>query len=199
MGGRTIGVWGGGLDVGLSGFRQNLVQRIIKEEKGAIISEFPLGFHPNRTTFPQRNRIIAGLSLGVLVTEAAEDSGSLITAEFAKKQGRPVFAVPGPITSSLSAGTAKLLKNGAELVTKAQDILQALKIEDRSLKLEAKRVLPENKEEEKILRLLENEPKLVDEVVRETGWETGKVLGLLTMMEMKGMVKGEGGEYRINK
>ena len=198
--GRTIGVWAGGLDTVSSGFRQNIIEKILKSNSGAVISEFPLGFHPNRATFPQRNRIIAGLSLGVLVTEAAEDSGSIITANFAKKQGRSVFAVPGPITSSLSKGTADLIKEGAKLVYNVQDILGELKIEKRREGERARRVLPENKEEEKILELLKNESKHIDEIVRETGWETGQVASILTLMEIKGKIKNLGnGTYIISR
>lgn len=192
-GGRTIGVWAGGLDSVLPGYRQSLVRKIIDSNQGAIISEFPLGFHPNRATFPQRNRIIAGLSLGVLVTEAAEDSGSIITANFAKKQNRPVFAVPGPITSSLSKGTADLIKKGAKLVYNVGDILGELKIEKRREGERARRVLPENKEEEKILELLKNESKHIDEIIRETGMEVSQTASLLTLMEMKGKIKNLGG------
>lgn len=193
VGGRTIGVWAGGLDVGLSGFRQNLVRRILETGQGAIVSEFPLGFHPNRSTFPQRNRIIAGLSLGVLVTEAAEDSGSLITTNFAQKQKRPVFAVPGPITSSLSKGTANLIKKGAKLVYQVGDILEELKLAERGKRLAAREVLPESKEEELILNLLKDESKHIDEVARETGMEIAKLSSLLTLMEMKGKIKNLGG------
>lgn len=197
-GGRTIGVWAGGLDTVQDGFRRNLVEKIIKSGQGAIISEFPLGFHPNRSTFPQRNRIIAGLSLGVLVTEAAEDSGSIITANFAQKQGRPVFAVPGPITSILSKGTADLIKKGAGLVYNVGDILGELKMEKRREGERARRILPESREEKIILDLLENETKHIDEIARETGMESAKISSLLTLMEMKGKIKDlGGGEYGI--
>ncbi|MDO8551831.1 MAG: DNA-processing protein DprA [bacterium] len=195
-GGRTIGVWAGGLDTVEAGFRHTLVEQIVKG-KGAIVSEFPLGFHPNRTTFPQRNRIISGLSLGVLVTEAAEDSGSLITAEYARKQGRPVFAVPGPITSVLSKGTATLIKEGAKLVYDTDDILGELDVKSKIKYQKSKMILPENKDEKIILDLLENESKNIDEIARETGMEIAKVSGLLTLMEMKGMVKSRDGEYGI--
>lgn len=199
-GGRTIGVWAGGLDTVTSGFRQSIIEKILKSNSGAIISEFPLGFHPSRVTFPQRNRIIAGLSLGVLVTEAAGDSGAIITANFAKKQDRPVFAVPGPITSSLSKGTADLIKKGAKLVYSVGDILGELKIEKRREGERARRVLPENKEEEVILNLLKDETKQIDEIIRETRLGTGKVISLLTMMEIKGKIKNlGGGTYGVSR
>jgi len=196
VGGRTIGVWAGGLDT-LSGFRKNLEREIIGKGS-AVISEFPLGFVPNRTTFPQRNRIISGLSLGVLVTEAAKRSGSLITASYAAKQGREVFAVPGPINSFFSDGTAFLLKSGAKLVLRADDILEELEIEGKPLKSKTKKVVPETKEEEIILSILRQGSKSLDELVRLSEMETSQVLPILTMMEIKGKVKkGQGGNYSL--
>ncbi len=199
-GGRTIGIWAGGLDSIDPGFRKNMVERILKTKQGAIISEFPLGFSPTRGTFPARNRLISGLSLGVLVTEAARDSGSLITAEHAVKQGRKVFAVPGPITSQLTAGTAKLLQSGAKLVYHVKDVLEELNLGERAEKIKAKTVLPESKEEGIILRLLEDESKHLDQIVRESGLATAQVVSLISLMEIKGKIKNIGGMiYIINK
>jgi DNA processing protein len=198
--GRTIGVWAGGLDSIMDGYRQNLVKRILKEKRGAVISEYPLGFNPQVSTFPQRNRIIAGMSLGVLVTEAAEDSGSLITAKFCQKMGRPVFSVPGPITSSMSAGTAKLLKEGAKLVFNVKDILDELDIEHSAKCIEAREILPDDKNEELILKILENEEKNIDQIIKETKKDSHFVASTLTLMEIKGKIKNIGmGVYRINK
>jgi DNA processing protein len=191
-GGRTIGIWAGGLDSVAPGFRKNIVEKILKTNRGAIISEFPLGLNPSRGTFPARNRLISGLSLGVLVTEAAQDSGSLITADHAAKQGRKVFAVPGPITSQLTAGTAKLLKSGAELVYHVKDVLEELDLGERLEKVKAKTVLPENKEEAEILKILENETKHFDQIVRESGLKTAQVASLISMMEIKGKIKNLG-------
>lgn len=199
-GGRTIGVWAGGLDSVFPGYRKFLVEKILKSGQGAVVSEFPLGFHPRPETFPQRNRIISGLSLGVLVTEAAEDSGSLITARHAADQGREVFAVPGPITSSLTAGTAKLLKSGAKLVYNVKDILEELDIAHSAKCIAAREILPDNKEEETILKILENESRHIDEIVRLTGLETGKIASILTLMEIKGKIKNLGGMvYTLNR
>jgi len=193
FGGRTIGVWAGGLDTILSGFRKNLVEKILKEKRGAVVSEYPLGFSPRRETFPQRNRIISGLSLGVLVTEAAEDSGALLTANFSQKQGRKVFSVPGPITSPVTAGTAKLLKSNAKLVYDVKDILEELNLPVRAQKIAARTVLPETKEEEEILKVLEQGARHIDEIVRMTKMETGKIASILTLMEIKGKIKNLGG------
>lgn len=200
MGGRTIGVWAGGLDTVNDGFRKSLVEKIIKQKQGAIISEYPLGFEPRKTTFPQRNRIISGLSLGVLVTEAAQDSGSLITAKCAADQGRKVFAVPGPITSSLSAGTAKLLKEKAILVYNVKDILNEINIAARNKGLAAREILPENPNEEKILAVLKNENRNIDEIGKITEIEISQLIGLLTIMEMKGVIKNLGSStYGISR
>lgn len=191
VGGRTIGVWAGGLDT-LSGFRKNLADEIIK--KGScVVSEFPLGFSPNRTTFPRRNRIISGLCLGILVTEAAERSGSLITASYAAQQGREVFAVPGPINSFFSQGTAFLLKSGAKLVLRAEDILEELEIEGKPLKGKLAKVVPETKEEEVLLSILRQGTKSLDELVRLSKMKIEVVLPILTMMEIKGKIKNLGG------
>lgn len=200
VGGRTIGVWAGGLDSVVPGFRQNIVEKILKSGRGAIISEFPLGLNPSRGTFPARNRLISGLSLGVLVTEAAEDSGSLITAAHAVKQGRKVFAVPGPITSALTAGTANLLKSGAKLVYSVKDILDELNIAHSAKCIMAREILPENKEEAIILELLQNENKHLDELIRQSGFDTAKVTSIISIMEIKGKIKNLGGMvYIINK
>lgn len=199
-GGRTIGVWAGGLDTITDGYRKNLVSKILKDKRGAVVSEYPLGFSPQVSTFPQRNRIIAGLSLGVLVTEAAEDSGSLITAKYAQKFKRQVFAVPGPITSTMTSGTAKLLKGGAKLVYSVRDILDELEIEQRAKIQEVRKILPDDKNEEMILKILENEEKTVDQIVRDSKIKSGPIASILTLMEIKGKIKNMGnGTYAINK
>lgn len=123
--GSTIAVLGSGLDKVYPPEHKWLVEDIVRN-KGLIISEYPLGAKVSPGNFPARNRIISGLSLGVVITEAALDSGSLITASFAAEQGRDVFAIPGPINSPLSEGTASLIKKGAKLVTKVEDILEEL-------------------------------------------------------------------------
>lgn len=130
--GKTIAVVGNGLDIVYPRENENLAQEIIKNG-GAIISEYPLGIKPQKQYFPARNRIISGLSNGVLVVEAKEKSGSLITADFAIDQGKEVFAVPGNINSLNSVGTNNLIKDGAIPVSNYQDILQWLSIQKSSI------------------------------------------------------------------
>lgn len=124
-GGKTIAVLGCGIDIIAPPSNTELYWRIV-HGGGAIVSEMPLGFRPNKKLFVTRNRIISGLSLGVVVTEGAKKSGSLITARYAAEQGREVFAVPGSVTSKYSGAASFLLKNGAKLVESADDILDEL-------------------------------------------------------------------------
>lgn len=122
-GGKTIAVLGCGIDIIWPPSNARLYTRIGEEGFGAVVSEMPMGIRPNKERFKTRNRIISGLSLGVVVTEGAENSGALITARYAAEQGREVFAVPGPITSPLSSAPARLIKDGAKLVETVEDIL----------------------------------------------------------------------------
>jgi DNA processing protein len=142
-------------------------------------------------SFPARNALIAGLSQAVVITEGAVDSGSLITAEYAKKFSRPLFAVPGPITSSLSKGSNSLLKNGAVAVMSAQDILDSLgiMIVQKSAKTQGKEVTGDTKEEQKVLDLLQNNPLHFDEIVRKMEKDSKSVGSLLSLMELKGLLK----------
>jgi len=197
-GGRTIAVLGSGIDKIMPTTNIPLAQRIVKEGRGAVISEFPLGTEPQAFTFPRRNRIISGLSLGVLVIEAAEKSGALITAGLGAEQGRDVFATPGSIFNPLSVGTHNLIKQGAKLVNSAADILEELDLAARSLKLEAREVVPETPEEEKILKVLGNDELHIDQIIKKSKLPTPVVTSTLTMMEMKGKVKNLGNQvYRI--
>lgn len=187
--GRTIAVLGCGVDCCNPRTNQWLYNKII-QGNGAVLSEMPLSHFALPGLFPARNRIISGLSLGVLVIEGAGDSGALITARNAAEQGREVFAVPGPITSAYSTAPAELIKKGAKLVTNAGDILEELNIK---LKVEsAKLKVRGTPEEEKILEILEEELHF-DEVVRKSGMETSRVGSLLSLMEIKGMVRSLGG------
>ncbi|MEK7186684.1 MAG: DNA-processing protein DprA [Patescibacteria group bacterium] len=193
-GGKTIAVLGCGVDCCTPNTNQNIYDKIIAGN-GCVISEVPLSYMPGKGLFPARNRIIAGLSQAVLVTEGAEDSGSLITADFAFKFFRKVFAVPGPINSALSKGPYKLIEKGAKLVTSAQNIIDELGFKNYELRLKnAKtRVAGETKEEKKILEVLENESLYFDEIVKKTGISSQILGSTLSMMEVKGFIKNSGG------
>lgn len=192
--GRTIAVVASGLDENSLFPQENvgLARKIV--ENGALISEFPVGMKADPEKFVSRNRIISGLSRGVLIVEAPLRSGALITARHALEQNREVFAVPGNIFSRMSFGTNLLLKQGASLVTRAEDILQELNLE---FKVEAGPRMPEpqNEVEEKILSIIEtsSSPRHIDEIVREAGIPVSRVSAVLTSMEMKGIIKNLGG------
>lgn len=170
-----------------------LGQKIIRQ--GCLISEYPLGAPVFKTNFPVRNRIIAGLTLGTLVVEADEDSGSLITARYALDFNREVFAVPGSIYSPVSRGANALIKQGARLVTSAQDIIAELNLDvtlDTELRHEAATA-----EEAAMLKLLASEPVHVDDLVRTLKSSVAQVNTMLTMLELKGRVKNTGGSTYI--
>jgi DNA processing protein len=202
--GQTIAVLGCGADVIAPPVNTGLYHRITEGGNGAIISEMPLGLRPNKGLFPARNRIISGLSLGVVVTEGADDSGALITARNAAEQGREVFAVPGPITSKYSRGPAKLLKNGAKLVESAADILEELnipKLSSAKLTNQSDPTYLENASapEKKILGYLADRRAHIDEVTRGTGLTIAEVASNLTVLEMKGVIVHLGDDtYTIN-
>lgn len=191
--GFTIAVLGTGVDVVYPAENQRLYAQIA--ERGAVVTEFPTRTPPEGRNFPIRNRIISGLSSGVVVVEATKRSGSLITASMALEQGRDVFAVPGSIDSFKSAGTHFLIKQGAKLVENAGDILDELGL-GTPCGL-AGNASPEaavapgamDEREAKIHALLGDYPLQVDEIVRMADMEPGEVLSLLLRMELKGLVK----------
>lgn len=190
-GGRTIAVLGCGVDLIYPPENKKLADEIIAN--GAVVSEFPLGFPAVPANFTARNRIISGLSLGVLVTEAAVDSGSLITAGYAAEQGRDVFAVPGPINSKTAEGVNKLLKEGVHPTTAVEDILEVLDIQRKSQKvIETKRQEPKDKDQVKILLIFDGETKHIDSIAREVKMPIEKVTSALSLMELSGFVKNYG-------
>jgi DNA processing protein len=198
-GGRTIAVLGCGVDCCNPRENQSIYDEIVKSNN-CVISEFPLGMKPTQWTFPARNRIIAGLSQAVLVTEGAEDSGSLITAKFALKFDRKVFAVPGPITSQMSKGPYVLIQKGAKLVTSGEDIFKELKTQNSNVKTESQipKISNATSDELKILQLLQNEPLHFDELVRRTKFRSSKLSSILSLMELKGLVRSaDGGMYCV--
>jgi DNA processing protein len=190
-GSRTIGVLGSGIDVFYPSENRTLMERTAAAGS-AVISEFPPGTKPLRENFPRRNRLISGMALGVLVVEAAKRSGSLITAGFALEQGRDVFAVPGNISSSTSQGANELLRQGAKLVTGAEDILEELAPQLKGF-LRAARTpqkLPDvTAEQGKLCEAMSQEPVHVDDIARESGVSVSSALGLLLELELKGVIK----------
>ena len=190
--GRTVAVCGCGLNRVYPPENRGLAQEIVRN--GALVSEFPLNFPPTRGNFPARNRIISGLSLGVLVCEAPEKSGALITASCAAEQGRPVFAVPGSVFNHSSRGAGRLIQDGAKLVFDASDILVDLSRELRRVSRVTREFTPETTEEGEIFKILASgEPVHVDRLVRTSGLPTSLVLSTLTQLAMRGVVGEVGG------
>jgi DNA processing protein len=197
--GRTIAILGTGLDEKSIYPKENIkLAGKILENGGCLISEYPPGIHGSKMTFPQRNRIISGLSSGVLVVEAKQKSGALITADFAFKQKRRVFAVPGPIHSSNSRGCHFLIKKGAKLVESANDILKELNL--ACLKPDVKQIDGKNKEENLILETLKEEALYIDKIIEGTKLPAATVASTLAILEIKGKVRNLGGNiYALSR
>lgn len=192
--GRTIAVLGSGINRIYPSSNEKLAEKIASSY-GAVISEFPLDTKPNKFNFPFRNRIISGISIATIVVEAAEKSGSLITARLAAEQGRDVFSVPGNITSKMSKGTNDLIKDGAIPITSPEDLF-AYEKEFESLFREKESVFESlSNEERKILVVLENSAETVDQIAKKTGIAVDKIARIITYMEVKGLVKRSGGRY----
>lgn len=182
-GGRTVAVLGSGLDRVYPPQNRGLFERIARQ--GAVLSEFPFGEPPNRWNFPLRNRLISGLSLGVVVVEAPSRSGALITASLALEQGRSVFAVPGYAGAVTSRGTHRLIKEGAKLVEEPEDILE-------ELLPQYERGEPErgdlSEEERLVVELLQQGPLHIDELSRRSSFDVQRINSLLLRMELKGLI-----------
>ncbi len=199
VGGRTIAVMPCGIDMIHPVDQADLYKEIL-DMGGLVLSEYKGNFQPLLWTYPKRNRIVAGLSQATLVVEAGEKSGSLITANFAKKFGRKVFAVPGPLTSSVSAGISELIRGGATVVTRAKDILDfyGVKSEAQNQKSEtnSKSQIP-NTLEQKILEQLRTESKAVDELARLFEMSAAQIGSALSSLELSGVITKEDGKYDI--
>ena len=190
-GGRTIAVLGSGVDRAYPPEHRKLYHRIT--ENGAVISELPLGAPPLAFNFPARNRLISGLSAGVVVVEATEKSGSLITAAIALEQGREVFAVPGEVGSSRSRGGHRLIRQGAKLVENVDDILEEIapQLVARDRQPAALRTLPVDAQPEthKIFDLLQERSLHIDEVIEASGFSASRVSQILLELELQGFLK----------
>lgn len=199
-GGLTFAVLGTGVDKrGIYPAMNKYLADNIIASGGAILSEYPVGTAPQKFNFPQRNRVIAGLSLGTLVVEAALKSGALITAKCSLEQNREVFAVPGNIFSTVSAGPNELLKQGAIPVTSASDILSALNIEEREREKKTKETLGDTPDEKLLLTHISHEPIHIDELSRKTEMSASRAGGILSAMEIKGYVTNAGAMRYILK
>ncbi len=199
-GGRTFAVLGSGLDVPYPHSNKDLARRIA--DNGALLTEFPLGTTPQAWHFPQRNRIISGMCLAVVIVEAPLKSGALITADWAAEQGRDVFVVPGPVDQASFEGNHRLLREGARLFTSASDLLDEIGLKEMAAKPKAKpreqlRLPDLSPPETKIWTVLTDEWKHADEIVRESDLTIGDVLSALTLLEIKGVIeRADGNRYR---
>jgi DNA processing protein len=196
-GGRTIAVLANGVETPYPQANRRLAEEIIAKGQGAVVSDYPIGTRPEANNFPPRNRIISGLSLATVVTEAGERSGALITAQFALEQGREVMAVPGSIFSPTSRGTNDLISQGATPVLSAATIIRALNLELAEPQQMVRQVLPETPQEAALLAHLSEEPRQIDDLIRLTTMPPQDVSNLLSMLELKGRVRNVGGNNWI--
>ncbi len=201
--GRAVGVLGTGIDVCYPKENKKLYEKVL--ERGAIISEFPLKTHPAPENFPVRNRVVAGMPLGVVVVEGAQYSGSLITARLAMEFGREVFGVPGNVTQPVSFAPNLLIKQGAKLVAGAEDVIEELPTPVRAALVQAEQPEAEqrnlmvaaslNSLEKKVFELLSaEEPRHIDDIVESSGLNSSQVLATLFDLEMKGIVRQSPGK-----
>lgn len=198
--GRTVVVMGCGLATVYPRENARLFERIIERQRGAVVSGLPMAIEPSGRNFPARNRIISGLSQGVLVVEAAYRSGSLITAELANEQGRPVFALPGRVDSPFSDGTHQLIRDGAILTRNLDDILEQLgglgellKAEPTSREAKPSATVVLDDAEQMIVDTFGGEPMSVDQIVELTGRPAQQVVSAMTMLAIKGVVEQQPG------
>ena len=192
-GGRTLAVLGSGIDVIYPGQHRDLADRISKQ--GAVISDYPLGTQPDRYNFPPRNRIISGLSLGVVVIEAPESSGALITVNFAAEQGRDAFAVPGPVNAPSSAGCLRIIREGATMVRSAEDVMEDLHIHRSSIEPVEQASLPLSSSEHQLLSVMSSQPQHIDDIAAKLGRTINDVSGELMVLELQEMVRNTGGGF----
>jgi len=196
VGGRTIAVMPCGIDLIHPEHQQDLYMEILNSQ-GLVVSEYEGSMQPALWTYPRRNRIVAGLSQAALIIEAGEKSGSLITAELAKKYQRKVFVVPGPITSENNKGIMQLIKEGATAVSSADDILPIFGSRTSRKSDVRKSDFYESTLEMKIIEQLQREALGIDAISRNLGMSAAKIGTILSMMQLKGQIKQEGNKYYL--
>jgi DNA processing protein len=190
-GGRTLAVLGSGVDRIYPPEHRRMAESIIQQ--GAVISDYPPGSPPEASNFPPRNRIISGLSMAVIVIEAGETSGALITASFAAEQGRDVYAIPGNVRAPQSIGTNRLIQKGAFPLLEVKDLLENLNLTQVAEYKAARTVLPADPTEAQLYEIIGLEPLHVDEIGEKSGMPIDRVSSTLALMELKGMVRHVGG------
>lgn len=190
-GGRSLAVLGNGVDQIYPPEHRRLADAIVQH--GALISDYPPGTPPDSVNFPPRNRIISGLSQAVVIVEAGERSGALITANFAAEQGRDVFAVPGNINAPQSKGTNRLIQQGANPLLDAQEILEMLNLTQIVEHRAARAALPVDPTEARLLGVIGHEPRHIDDICRQSDLPIDQVSATLALMELKGIVRQVGG------
>lgn len=197
-GGSTFAVLGSGVDVCYPKRHWSMYSQMV--QTGGVLSEFRLGEQARPQHFPMRNRIISGLSDAIVVVEARERSGSLITVELGLEQGKEIFAVPGMITDQLSRGCNQLIRQGANIVTASQDILDYFQINShKKLRLHEKNEIGLAKKEKMVYSCLDFQPKFFDKVVEESGLPMGEVMTLLLDLELRGIVLQPANHYYVKK
>ena len=184
---QTVAILGSGIDTIYPYENNKLAEQIT--ERGALVSEFPMGTKPDAPHFPRRNRIISGICMGTLVIEAGEKSGALITADFALEQGREVFAMPGSVNNPKALGTNRLIQQGAKLTIDVKDILEELHVQIKETQFSKKPNIPLSEVENKVLNFLSTQPEHIDNIATQCSMPTSEVLGVLLTLELKNVVK----------
>ena len=191
-GGRTIAVLANGLDRTYPARHKKMAERIISQGQGTLISEYPIGTSPEARNFPQRNRIISGLSLGVVIIEAGEPSGALITARYAIKQDREVMAVPGSIFSATSKGSNQLITQGATPVLSVKSVLDCLDMQMVEPQKVVRQIIATTPLEERVLNQLSDDPRHIDEISQHCTLSSAELSSTLSLLELKGVVRQVG-------
>lgn len=191
-GGRTIAVLANGVEKPYPATHRNMAEAIISQEQGALISDYPIGTRPEARNFPPRNRIISGLSLGVIIVEAGERSGALITARFATDQNREVMAVPGSIFSATSKGPNQLIAQGATPVLSVKAVLDSLDMQMVEPQKVVRQVIATTPTEEQVLNELSSDPRHIDEIAQHCTLSSAELSSTLSLLELKGIVRQVG-------